>query len=165
MKPWRSTAVFWFAVLREDMWTVYEMASFGPGLGIPVPIPGSPGSPGQVKYTGAGGRGAWHPPSLFLGALLGSCSALRLERLVASTPSPLCLFAGSTSPLCLCVGSPSPSALRVCTPSPLVLCGGSSSPVALCAGSSSPFCLCVGSLWGSSSLRVSNKFLFQRSAL
>ena len=35
----------------------------GRGLASPCPFLGAPaGSPGQVKYAGAGGRGAWHPP-------------------------------------------------------------------------------------------------------
>ena len=54
------------------VWTVHELA-VGPGLGIPVPTLGCPcRQPGQVKYTGAGSRGAWHLPSLLIGAMLGA---------------------------------------------------------------------------------------------
>ena len=39
-----------------DGWAwVQGLASFGPFLGAPA------GSPGQVKYTGGTGSGAWHP--------------------------------------------------------------------------------------------------------
>ena len=49
------------------------LASLGPFLGAPA------GSPGQVKYTGGSGSGAWHPlspsrvPSVVFCTTLGSC--------------------------------------------------------------------------------------------
>ena len=96
MEPWRSTAIFWFAVSHEDMWTVYEMACLGRGLASPCPFLGAPaGSPGQVKHTGAEGRGAWHLPSLVLGAMLGSLLSGVLNRRLGrdiSTGIVLCAY-------------------------------------------------------------------------
>ena len=52
------------------VWTVYEMVSVVPGIGMPLPTHASFRQPG-AKYTGVGSTGAWHPPSFILGAMLG----------------------------------------------------------------------------------------------